>query len=120
MQIEIKFRTISKNHSLWAETDRAVSLECKPPLREVHSPEDTVTKESDFQMQASYFPLTAELVMELNSKHSQIRPHNFINYPTKKLPRNAVLQLFQPQKASHTSPATQVKSKESTYFPRKQ
>lgn len=54
--------------------------------------------------------------MALNSKYVQVKTHDFINQPTKKLPSNAVLQLFQPLKASHTPPDTQVKRKESLTF----
>lgn len=117
-QIEIKFCPISENPqpSMWAQTEAAGLFEYKPPLRKFDGPGDTVTNKSDFQMQASYFPVTAEVVMALNSKYPQGKIHDFINYPTKTLSRNAVLQLSQPLKASHTPPDTQVKRKESLTF----
>lgn len=100
---------------LRAQTEPTVLFKDRPPLRSSMALE-RVTDRSDFQMQASYFPVTAEVMIALNSKHPEIKLHSFTNYPTKKLPRRTVLQLFQPQKGSHTSPESPVKRQESLTF----
>lgn len=75
---------------------------------------ERVTDRSDFQMQASYFPATAEVVIALNSKHPEIKIHSFTNYPTKTLPAIPTTKGF-----TYITRESSQKAR-ITYFPRKQ